>query len=1018
MSILWNNLRILLVCLSILSVSNTLANTALQQVGQLSLSEKTYKVDGQYLYAAGCGGFEVFDLIDPLKPNLSANLPIIPNNRDCTNLKVSIGNSFAYIASFQAIDIIDISTPSKPKRAGGYELPQGNSIYDFMVVGKYGYVVFTNSILVLDLTNPSKPVFAGSKTFPSNNNSVFIKVRTNGEQLIVRKNTVANNYGGTGTTGLSTDELLIFSLKDPAKFEQLGYLSLEGRNGNNMRYSADEFQANDKHLYVESLGNILAIDISNPANPQKISKYTFSDDSTWLANNIVINGNFLYFLRSNTNKETDIQDLTHKVFVLDISNPTQLTLASTYKIDKGSISEIKVAYLYKQYLRVNNLTLDISQPSQIKAIDTPKNALVGDWGSSLVVKEKLLYVANSTSLGRTFSIIDVNNPVLPKILSSIAFDEIPFFVFHNNTISPSVDNNTVYLCNRLGVYTIDVSNSSQPKKIGQYLLSNSEESCGSISVSGKYAYLIASKDYYGENKIITLDISNPTQPIKIGEYQSTDRHWNKLISNGEQLYVLAQTTQMVNNTTSNYLHILNASNPAMLTELANYEIPSNSSDMMLIGQTIYFANSSNLHIVDVSNASAPKSLGNYNSNSWRGNGGFRFVQGGNNFLYLTDDYGLFKLDVSNPAKPKQVAQTVSFNSTYALAANEPYIYQITSGRFQVFKSVEVEAPQMTQIKGLANGACELNLSAKMLGADDGTGKNAGDFYLQWKETGRESTSSGDAVIAGYFYAPSEKVTWGSEANPEVYAKLWFSVNGMLNVNFFHVGVFDVQLASSYGLEMPQLNGGFDLDHNKITIGRKAWRYSRHDYTNWRMCGSGNTALGSLKVDSSVRSTLKEMAKSKATFTTSLFKTPSTSAAKITGQTGSCELLMDAKMLNATSNGKPYGNLKLQWKEILRSTTAGGDTVIAGYFYGSPNDVSWGSATNPEAYVKIWYARTGMLNVNFFHVGVFDIELTSSYKGSVPDGIDGVLNDDNNFINIWGDANRYARHDYNNWRLCN
>ncbi|MEY3219704.1 MAG: hypothetical protein RIT27_1061 [Pseudomonadota bacterium] len=1009
MSILWNNLRILLVCLSILSLSNTLANTALQQIGQLSLSiDKTYQVDGQYLYAASCGGFETFDLVDPLKPNLLANFALVPTG-DCS-FKLALNHSYAYVVTWQGIDIIDITTPNKPKRAGNYELPQANSIADFMVIGNYGYIIYGNSISVLDLTNPTQPVFAGSKTFASNNNSSAIKVRTNGEQLIVRKNTILEN--------LSTDELFIFNLKNPAKFEQISLLSLEGRTTSGItRYYPDEFKANGQYLYVESLGNILTIDISNPANPQQIGKYTFSDDSSFSINNIVIDGNFLYYLRHNTSQEMSAQDATHKVFTLEISNPRKLTLVGTYKLDRNNYNFLGNIYLYKQYLRVNNLILDISQPSQIKVVDTFNNTFINSLSNFLVAKDKFVYLTIANSLGGTLLIVDVSDPTFPNSLSSITFNEIPFYPLNRNTIPLTIDNNTAYLCNKLGVYTVDVSNPYQPKKIGQYLLSTNER-CEDIGISGKYIYLIASKDYSGENKIITLDISNPKELAKIGEYQSPNRRWNKFISNGEQLYVSAQTTQMVNNTTSNYLHIFNISNPTMLQELSSYEMPSYGFEIALVGQYIYITTHSNIHIVDVSNPSSPKLLGNYSNNSLRSYEGLRSVQTGHN-LYLSDYFSLSKIDVSNPAKPKPIAQIMpSSNFTYALAANEPYIYRL-SHSFQVFKSVEVEAPQMTQIKGLANGTCDLNLSAKMLNADDGTGKNIGDFYLHWKETGRESTLSGDAVIAGYFYAPSEKVTWGSEANPEVYAKLWFSVNGMLNVNFFHVGVFDVQLDSSYGVEMPQLNGGSDLDHNKMTIGRKAWRYSRHDYTNWRICGSGNTALGNLKVDSTTHNTLKNPINNKTKLTTSVFKSPTNSAAKISiNQQGSCELLMDAKMLNATSNGKPYGNLKLQWKEISRSTTTGGDTVIAGYFYGSPNEVSWGSATNPEAYVKIWFSRSGLLNVNFFHVGVFDIELTSSYKGLVADGIDGVLNDDNNFINIWGDANRYARHDYNNWRLCN
>jgi len=1004
-------LKSLLILFSIISSLSIQANTALEQVGQLSLSSKTYQVNGQYLYAASCGGFEVFDLIDPLKPNLLANLPLI-STYDCT-FKIVFNNSHAYALSSQSIDIIDISTPSKPKRVGNYDVPRVNDFRsDFIIAGNYGYLTVPSEILVLDLLNPVQPSLVANKVFET---GALFKTKVNGEQLVVRK--IVSNHPND-----VTDDILIFNLKKPTQFEQLGRISLGTKPFNWEGFPLSNLEISDQYLYTISLdGELLSIDISNPAKPQLVGKYTFNDQA-WGDNYVFVSGKFLYFLRNNTGNESAAGDFTHKVFVMDISKPTQLSLTSTYKVDNNYYYYINSGFLYKQNLYVANRNglstqiLDISQPSQLKEIGRLLDNSI-NWSSNLIHKGNTLYFIDGSNNKKTLVTIDISNPVLPKITNTISFDELINSYYYSTL---AVDNNYLYFCNGLGLYSLDISNPLQPKKIGQHPLSNGNN-CNDVTISEKYAYLMTSTiggfGLQSNSQIMVVDISSPTQLSKVGEYSIANRYLKKLIAKDNKVYVLAQSTQSVNYTAYDYLHILDANNPTSLKELSNYELPISSNyGIALVGQYAYFSGSSRLHIVDVSNSNSPVAAGNYSNNSWKYSNGFNIVSTGNNMLYASDYYGLFKIDVSNPAKPKQIAQILPTFDYGTIAANEPYLYRLTSYGLQVFKSLEVEAPQMTQIKGLANGACELNLSAKMLNADDGTGKNAGDFYLQWKETGRESTTSGDAVIAGYFYAPSEKVTWGSEANPEVYAKLWFAANGMLNVNFFHVGVFDVQLASSYGEDMPQLNGGAALDHNKITIERKAWRYSRHDYTNWRNCGKTDSALGSLKIEEIPRQTLKEIVNPK--LTTSVFKSPSTSAAKIIGQTGSCELLIDAKMLNATSDGKPYGNLKLQWKEILRSTTSGGDTVIAGYFYGSPNEVSWGSTTNPEAYVKIWYARTGMLNVNFFHVGVFDIELTSSYKGAVANAIDGYLTDDNNFINIWSDANRYSRHDYNNWKLCN
>ena len=61
-----------------------------------------------------------------------------------------------------------------------------------------------------------------------------------------------------------------------------------------------------------------------------------------------------------------------------------------------------------------------------------------------------------------------------------------------------------------------------------------------------------------------------------------------------------------------------------------------------------------------------------------------------------------------------------------------------------------------------------------------------------------------------------------------------------------------------------------------------------------------------------------------------------------------------------------------------SMTARGDRVVWGYFYASPNDVSWGSKDNPDLYVKIWFDAGGRIDVNYFHVSVPEIDVYSDY----------------------------------------
>jgi len=67
-----------------------------------------------------------------------------------------------------------------------------------------------------------------------------------------------------------------------------------------------------------------------------------------------------------------------------------------------------------------------------------------------------------------------------------------------------------------------------------------------------------------------------------------------------------------------------------------------------------------------------------------------------------------------------------------------------------------------------------------------------------------------------------------------------------------------------------------------------------------------------------------------------------------------------------------------WKKGGEDETEGGDKVVWGYFHASPDDVNWGSAENPDVFVKIWFDRNGRVDVNFFHVSVPDIEVHSDF----------------------------------------
>jgi len=105
-------------------------------------------------------------------------------------------------------------------------------------------------------------------------------------------------------------------------------------------------------------------------------------------------------------------------------------------------------------------------------------------------------------------------------------------------------------------------------------------------------------------------------------------------------------------------------------------------------------------------------------------------------------------------------------------------------------------------------------------------------------------------------------------------------------------------------------------------------------------------------------------------------------------------------IDATLNTVEKGEIKAVWEKGNDSLTLRGDRVVWGYFYANPNDVSWGSKSNPDVFVKVWVDISGRIDVNFFHVSVPDVKVISSHKKSTDASSSTIIT-----------TKRYAKHSY-------
>ena len=240
-------------------------------------------------------------------------------------------------------------------------------------------------------------------------------------------------------------------------------------------------------------------------------------------------------------------------------------------------------------------------------------------------------------------------------------------------------------------------------------------------------------------------------------------------------------------------------------------------------------------------------------------------------------------------------------------------------------------------------------------------KEKGEIEAIWKYGGTGNTSRGDTVIWGYFYANPSDVSWGTQSNPEVFVKLWFDVNGRVDVNFFHVSVPNIEVFSSYESPEYNLNSVTTLDN----------RYIRQYYQD-------GTSEVQIQIEDGIPAQgYEENHNPKGSYTA------------------------NAAQIKAMINTEEVGSIEAIWKEGGRDFTPRGDQVVWGYFFASTSQVSWGNKNNPEVFVKLWFDVEGTLFINYFHVSAPDIEIYSDYQ-NIGQKSGTTTQDD-----------RYIRHDYKN-----
>lgn len=239
---------------------------------------------------------------------------------------------------------------------------------------------------------------------------------------------VVGNYAYLAT-GDPNAELTILDVTNPANPQKVSGVNLPGNA------TAKDIAIAGNHAYLTTNNNpsgeeFYVIDITDPLHPVStpVSNLELGAD----ANAISVSGNFAYIGTSDDSKEIQI---------VDISNPASPIIVKTYD-NPGSadVNDILVNNNTLYLATTNNgtidpdfviLTIDTSNPSQVSITKIGQMQLAGDVnGLALDSADNQMFLATSVT-NKQFFLADITNPALPTEKASLSLPDTAISLVFN-----------------------------------------------------------------------------------------------------------------------------------------------------------------------------------------------------------------------------------------------------------------------------------------------------------------------------------------------------------------------------------------------------------------------------------------------------------------------------------------------------------------------------------------------------------------------------------------------------------
>jgi len=359
---------------------------------------------------------------------------------------------------------------------------------------------------------------SGSAIFPTTlTDSVGIGTNTPPERLSLE---------GGNFLQIPTDPTEISVLTDAVNFEFSSNLFVK-----------DDFAYVVSGTNIDQDPGILAIiNISDVTSPSIVS--FFSDAVNMdIPTDVKVVGNYAYVTARDSNS----------LAIIDVTDPTNPTLVGTLQDNTllDSISNVYVdgKYAYTTARVANSLVvIDVSDPTTPTIIGSLVDNVNLESTIDVVVRGSYAYVI--ASLASSLTVIDVSDPTTPTLVGTL-IDNTNL----NSCNALFLSGNFVYVAcggTTRALTVIDVTDPTNPTFSGQNFNSRSYPS---VSISGKYAYLISQTNFQTDGSFVIMDIHGINSPAAS-------------IGNVETTYLSVTTNALINNNL--YSNRLNVGNDALI----------------------------------------------------------------------------------------------------------------------------------------------------------------------------------------------------------------------------------------------------------------------------------------------------------------------------------------------------------------------------------------------------------------------------------------------------------------------